>query len=1004
MKRIRYGLAVWVLALLLTGGTHVYAAADTSTDFRAFWVSAAYNLDFPSKRGLSSQEMKKEIDALLDRAASLGLNAVIVQVRPASDALYNSALFPWSETLTGTQGQAPSGNFDPLAYWVEQAHRKGLELHAWINPFRITYASQKITDVKKLAATHPARQNPSWGVAYKDALYYDPGRPEVRQLIADGVSEILNNYAVDGIHLDDYFYPGTDFPDDATYRQYGSSLTKDDWRRENVNALIQLIQKTVRDINANVRYGVSPTAIWQNASSTPLGSNTRGYESYKSAYADTRRWVKEGWLDYICPQVYWHIGYEIADYEKVLHWWEDVCTGTGVDLYIGHAAYKEAESAANWPGSGEILRQLTMNAQSSMVRGSIFFRAGSLTGILNDQITAFFRAKDSAAYNPAPNVTNAPLPIIPVPDAPSQTAASPAISNVNNIVATPSVVMNKLTVAQPADNLSISDAQGYTVLGTCIPGLPLYVNGQPVVNRTSEGFFSYYAPLTKGDNRFTFSQDGQPSVTRTITLKDAAITYPSTMKAPAISNAYPEADEMASAGDTITLKCTAPADAKVTARINGTTVTLNQDNAWIKNNGSTLYAASYSGVYVIPEGNAGRIDDLGKPVYSMEFNGKTDKATAKGAVQRIGYSAPYYATVTANSAWIYPKATTNGGSAWQLLKGQKDRVTAVTSNGTWARLASGAWIEAAYISLAWENTAWTDVLSNGVYISGIDEDIVLWNTAVFPAIVADFDGKQLTVRLGLQQSLPGYLQDAWGTLFVSINASVVQNVSSYTFTLRDGAQLEGFYVDYANGELRLHLKKRKTLAQGLTPLAGFTFVVDAGHGGTENGALGPMGKAIAEKDINLANAQKLTARLTQLGAKVIMVRSTDATFKLSERTDINWAVNPDIFISMHANSMPETTDSSEIRGLTVWYRNAGSMPLANTLAEQLFMVNPRTTRRTYSNQSNFYVCRPAWAPSVIIESSFMCNVDDFAWLINERHQNELADAIASAILAYYRAP
>jgi uncharacterized lipoprotein YddW (UPF0748 family) len=374
-----------------------YAGAAAAKDFRAAWVCSILNIDFPSRTGLGNAELKKEIDAIVAKAAALNLNALIVQVRPSGDALYKSNFFPWSEYLSGVQGVAPKDGFDPLEYWVESAHKKGLELHAWINPYRVTHTSAKITDPNKLANGNPAKINPSRVIEYNGALYYDPGMYINKKLVINGVAEIVRNYDVDGIHLDDYFYPGSDFPDDASYEKYGRGIDRGDWRRGNVNDVIKGIQRIVARQEKNIRFGVSPSAIWMNSSSSPLGSDTRGNESYKSLYADTRRWVKSGWLDYICPQIYWYRGFEIAEYTKVLDWWAKVCEGTGVDLYVGLAAYREHESGGddeNW--NGEIVGQLKHNASKypKAIKGEVFFRYGSLQGELGRQIAEFYASRE----------------------------------------------------------------------------------------------------------------------------------------------------------------------------------------------------------------------------------------------------------------------------------------------------------------------------------------------------------------------------------------------------------------------------------------------------------------------------------------------------------------------------------------------------------------------------------------------------------------------------------
>ncbi len=967
------------------------AAAGNLTGFRAFWVSSAYNMDFPTKNNLTPAEMKIEIDKILDRAVTLGLNAVVVQVRPAGDALYRSDIFPWSALLTGTQGTAPAENFDPFAYWVERAHAKKLAIHAWINPYRVTYPSDAgVPDLNALSASNPARVNPSWIREYKDAQgrwghYYDPGMPECRQLVANGVAEIIDKYMVDGIHLDDYFYPGTDFPDDASYAMYGGGMNRDDWRRENVNSLIRLIQLTVNAKSPIVRFGVSPTAIWQNKSSTELGSDTRGFESYKSAYADTRRWVKEGWLDYICPQIYWYIGYDIADYSKVLAWWEDVCRGTGVDLYIGHAAYRLDEGASGW-SAGELARQLQLNTVNGVVSGDIFFRAGSLNGAAGNEVKRYY------ATAPAGTITPTPPPVI-IPPTVSQT-----------------LLMERLTVAQPSRNVTITSGKGYQFFGTCVPGKELYLNGQPVVNRTAEGFFSAYVPLVKGDNVFTLTQEGQEPVTRVVTLNDPAVSRPGILNPLRVMNAYPSWEELGRAGDVITLKCTAPAGADVTVTLphampQPITIPLKQNNSNIVND-DNVYAATYSATFTLPAMTAANDSaSLGNPVYTAVFNGQTYTLQADGPVVVQGAERPFFATVSKVLIWAYPKPTVDGGSSWSLTLGQQDRVAAVTSNGEWLRLASGGWVSSDDVTTSLDSSLSppaVNVLSDARYIQGLNEDIVAWRSPYFIASTMDYDGAALTVRFGMQKSAPPHNINTELSIFESVTAGTDNGAPCYVFTLKPGNGIEGYYMDYADGEVRLHIKKRKSLAQGIQPLAGFNIVLDPGHGDASPGGRTPMGDTFKEKELNLINSQKIAMRLRQMGANVIMTRETDVDYLLNERAEISWRNKPDMFISIHANSLAEVSDQTNIHGLTVWHYNTLSKPAAAAFMQTLHTINPLTNRSNEPSRSNLFVTRPAWTPSIIIEASFMGNVQDFSWLVNPAKQDELAWGVVNAVLAYYR--
>ncbi len=355
---------------------------EEETALRGVWVASVINLDYPSRSGLSEATLKKEVEALLDGAADLGMNAVFVQVRPCGDALYPSKLFPWSKYLTGVQGTPPDRDFDPLAFWINEAHKRGVKLHAWINPFRVTRGGTETAprlDINELSSNHPGRLNPEWCVGYKGNLYFNPGIPEVIDYIVGGVEELINNYAVDGVHFDDYFYPGTDFDDSAEYERYADGFESiGDWRRDNINTLIKKTNDMINVFKPEAEFGVSPFGIWQNSSSSELGSETRGLESYKTYYCDTRKWVRNEWLDYIAPQIYWHIGNEAADYAKLLDWWARVVRGTAVKLYVGHAGYRvlEAKPGEVWYGADELLRQLELNKQYSEVSGSIHFRLG----------------------------------------------------------------------------------------------------------------------------------------------------------------------------------------------------------------------------------------------------------------------------------------------------------------------------------------------------------------------------------------------------------------------------------------------------------------------------------------------------------------------------------------------------------------------------------------------------------------------------------------------------
>lgn len=397
MLKRRILSVILVLAMLVPAA---YAAQPAQDGMRGVWVSSVANIDYPSQQGLSADQLKSEADTILNNIAAMGLNTVFLQVRPSADALYQSALFPWSRYVSGTAGQAPDGDFDVLAYWVEGAHSRGLQLHAWLNPYRITRDGKEELDA--LPETSPAKQHPEWVVEYESNYYFNPGLPAVQQLVVDGAAEIVRNYDVDGIHLDDYFYPGTDFNDAAAYARYGDDFDDiGDWRRDNVNTLIASLDETVHAINPELSFGVSPAGIWDNKADNPKGSDTNGRSSYREIYCDSVEWVKRGTVDYICPQLYWSIGYEIADFEVLVDWWQDIVSTSDVALYIGIGAYRaaEAEPGDVWYGTAELERQLDMLDNSIDIQGEVFFSYASLMEAqgCSDFLTAHYAEEDNGS-------------------------------------------------------------------------------------------------------------------------------------------------------------------------------------------------------------------------------------------------------------------------------------------------------------------------------------------------------------------------------------------------------------------------------------------------------------------------------------------------------------------------------------------------------------------------------------------------------------------------------
>lgn len=354
--------------------------AQAEITFRGAWIATVANIDWPSKEAIGDTDKQQtEMLWILDSLQSIGINAIIFQVRPTSDALYHSELEPVSHWLTGTQGswgtQTP---WDPLAWTIEQAHQRNMEVHVWLNPYRVNLAK---TDTSMLCKEHIMRKHPEWFWQYAKQWYFDPGLDQTREWICTIVQDIVERYDIQAIHMDDYFYPypvgKTPLPDTRTFAKYPRGFSNiHDWRRNNVNLAIQDISRTIKECKANVQFGISPFGVWRNAAVDSTGSRTTaGITNYDDLYADTRLWIQQGWIDYILPQLYWEIGKKAADYKKLAHWWANEVKGTNCKLYIGLAPYRleKASPKTRWGQGNEISRQMQLNRTIPEITGECFY-------------------------------------------------------------------------------------------------------------------------------------------------------------------------------------------------------------------------------------------------------------------------------------------------------------------------------------------------------------------------------------------------------------------------------------------------------------------------------------------------------------------------------------------------------------------------------------------------------------------------------------------------------
>lgn len=346
---------------------------------RGTWIATVANIDWPRQAGMDAERQKQEMIGILDDVVVNNMNCVVFQIRPTADAFYKSSYEPWSHWLTGKQGLVPE--YDPLQFVIEESDKRGIAVHVWINPYRVWLDQANLTGDTR---SNVYMKYADWLVTYGKSVYLHPASAQARDYVCRVVGDIVRNYDIDAIHMDDYFYPyrvpGQDFPDENDFKRNPRGFkNKDDWRRDNVDLIIRQISDTIRSIKPWVEFGISPFGVWRNASVDPKGSATRaGQTNYDDLYADILKWERNGWIDYVAPQIYWHIGFKIADYKILADWWNQNANETVT--YIGHASYRidPKSKTAEWQTPWEIVRQVKLNRTLPNIRGSFMYSAKSL--------------------------------------------------------------------------------------------------------------------------------------------------------------------------------------------------------------------------------------------------------------------------------------------------------------------------------------------------------------------------------------------------------------------------------------------------------------------------------------------------------------------------------------------------------------------------------------------------------------------------------------------------
>jgi len=952
------------------------AIANPDREVRGMYIATVQNINYPSKPGIPADALREELDAIVETCADANLNAIYFQVRPSADALYASDLFPVSAYLTGKQGADLPDGFDPLAYLIDIAHARGIEVHAWVNPLRVTVgsASKPEHDVSALAENHPARRHPDWVIPYADGrLYFDCGNPDVRALIAEGVRELAADYAIDGVIFDDYFYPypvtsgktTAKFNDDATFKQYGGNMKLADWRRENVNMMVKACYEAIKSVNSRCEFGIAPFGIWQNDDGKNGGSETSGFESYESLYCDPLAWVDGGYIDYLAPQIYWRFSTTTARYDTLVRWWNARLEGTGVKLLVSHGIY----NYETWENcENELRNQVVFARAESAYRGSILYGYAAMLKNpqgLQDEVREVFA---------------------------EQIIHTDTVSNGRELI-----------ISIPYSG-SYIDGDGTFVIGTSDPTKPLTIDGAPV-SRTKSGYFSAYLKLKRGKNTFTFEHDGKKMeyvIHRgTQPVTQGKITYP-TLSGPEIAAVTPSSGWLGSG--TLKVSVTAPKGAVVTAELNGKRISL---AATIFSPTTSSYMKEvYTGSFQLSTA-AGTVKDLGTIKFTSRFNGKTYTAES-GTIRVAGSGASIPVEVLGDdtemkirtNSWYYDDYTPQSA-------GMRDNAVSL-ADGFW-KLRCGGYIaehqvkllDSAPLGIASLTSA--EVTREDGFTAiriGVNEHVPVncyIENGEFCVTVYNVDTKTApAVTLGKNP------------MFTAVRGekSAKANAYKYWFKLAAVENFYGFDHDYEDGYLVVRLREPQVLPDSDKPLAGKTIILDAGHGGKNPGALGPLGAAegaLNESDFNLEIVMAAQPYLEALGAEVIQIRdrACEIDVPIADRMQTLIDVQPDVMVSIHQNSMPYTTDITKVRGLVGLYWADSGYMLTDVMGEVMSNALGKLDRSP-TKQRLAMVRNPKF-PATLVETCFITSVEEYEIMMQPDTIDIIARSIADGVLAYYEA-
>ena len=930
MKRF---FAIILTALfIMTASAVPSSAKKTKAEFRALY----YDM-FEKESMIMSESSKKTLKAAVDEVVEFakdnGFSAIFVKTTTSAGAIYESKYLPnMTEEIAGVE------DFDLLDYFLDTAHENSLSVYV------VADVGKTQIDGYTPSQNDPIEKFSPWVV---DGEYWNVGAPQVRTMITSYIEELSENYNVDGIMADGFWYMSTT-PDDE-WLSYNSA---DEYRRESVETLLKEMAEAAKKGDENIFFGTTAEPVWASKSSKDNGSKTYGAEAYYDNFADTVSWMENADLDFIAPKMQYAIADDDMSYRNIAEWWEKN-TPDDVKIYpinmpdlVGDKFEKKYE----------IVNQIQINRNLEF-DGHILYSYTSLQNADNEIMSVIDPLYNlDSIYDTSTNLK----------------------------------VESGFKTTRPGKSATVS-YETYFITGICDPTKPVYMNGKELESVGEAGVFGAFVDLEVGKNTFTFTQDGK-SVTVTVTREAPA----QTTKTDTLTSRFPTYDDFVYAGKEVTISCTGPSGAKVTAEVFGEKITLEQ-TADAKDGMPVKFSAKVTAKNSSPDDE---VADIGKVKYTLVYNGKTKEYTSSASLFYVGENARAAVKVIEplGLGTVYHKANSNSDVIGYMYTGTVEYVTG--SSGNFFTLPMGGYIPKESVDPVTGKNNLTNKISDSTLKLYDGYEKLILGTATRSAFTATMTEEKLVVTVYNVKNAPD-IDVSNSKVLSSCTKTQKDDCVVYTFEQKNPKALWGYHISYDGDDTHITLKYPPTLNENSDKLLeGVTIIVDPGHGDGDTGAWGTAGMSgPTEKDLNMAISDRVIDKLKKLGATVYNTRTTDIKVDFEGRLGFSDAIKPDFFLSVHHNSVNVNVDMAKPNGIEVYYHSEiNSKAFAQNLVDYLQEYTGRAVRGKGAIYADYRVTRMYYAPSVLIEIGFMPNPAEYSEMIKSEAIENEAQAIVDGII------